>query len=99
MPLRRRTSWLALLFSTLLVLLASAQSLHEQLAHQHLTEQCEYCLQAVDPNSLLPPLLIALPALIIDLAPSVLLTFAAPRRVTAGVGARAPPQMASTYNY
>ena len=94
MPFRRRSSWLALLFSTLLVLLASAQSLHEQLAHQYLAdhEHCEYCLLSLDPDGLIPPLLIVLPAMMLDLAPAVLVSFIAPRRLLSGAGARDPPE-------
>ena len=95
MSSRRSTSWLALLLSTLLVLFASAQSVHEQLAPQ---QPCEDCITAFNPDDLLPPLLIALPALIIDLSPSVLLTFAVPRHLAAGLSDREPLRMMSLNN-
>lgn len=91
MPFRHRSPWLALLLSTFMVLAASAQSLHEQLVHDGVNQQCEYCLQSVDPDGVIPPLLIAIPALLVDIAPQVLLPFLAPRRPLARSQARAPP--------
>lgn len=91
MPFRRRSSWLALLLSTFMVLAASAQSLHEQLAHDGVNQHCEYCLQAVDPDGVIPPLIIAIPALLVDIAPQLLIPFLAPRRSVVSVLPRAPP--------
>ena len=93
MPFRRHTSLLAIVFSVLMVLVASMQTLHEQLAHDGMMTHCEYCLQALDPSGVIPPLLIALPALVLDLSPQLLLAFVAPRRIKAGAPARAPPMV------
>lgn len=91
MPFRRHTSLLAMLLCTLMVLAASMQTLHEQLAHDGIATHCEYCLQALDASGVIPPLLIALPALVLDLSPQLLLAFAAPQRLTVMLQARAPP--------
>ncbi|MFC3679162.1 hypothetical protein [Bacterioplanoides pacificum] len=95
MPFRRRSSWLALLLCTLMVLVASGQSVHEQLAGHAFSEQCDYCLQALDPSALVPPLLIALPAVLLDLAPQVLLLVFVPRRLLLTGSPRAPPVVAA----
>ena len=60
MPFRRHTSLLAMLLCTLMVLAASMQTLHEQLAHDGIATHCEYCLQALDASGVIPPLLIVI---------------------------------------
>ena len=97
MPFRHRSSMLALVLSAIMVLAASAQSMHEQLADHGLLEQCEYCLQALDPSGVIPPLLVALPALMLDLAPQTLLALLAPRRIHSSAQARAPPVAVVSY--
>ena len=88
-----RSTLFALLLGLLVVLLAAGQSLHEQLADHDSLHSCELCVNAPDTRSMLPPLALLLPALILDLSPQILLpAWLAPLPASAP-RARAPPSV------
>jgi len=88
----RHSSFVVLLLCTLIVLVASARSVHEQLLADGDTGACEYCPQESD---LIPPLLVALPAMMLDMAPQILMGFIAPRHLVSDANYALPEVVAS----
>lgn len=68
---RQSGSTLALMLCTLVIMMASMQTLHEELVGHAIGEHCELCLTAADSGGLIP-LAIALPTLILDKTPEPL---------------------------
>ncbi len=91
MPRFRRSSRLALLLSLLVLLLASAQSVHELLLHHAPGEQCDLCRLTPDVNSPLPPAALFVPALTSNPAPDVVMPHWLPAPPPPVGSARAPP--------
>ncbi|MBQ0780810.1 DUF2946 family protein [Thalassolituus sp.] len=71
MPPRQSGSTLALMLCMLVIMMASLQTLHEQLVGHAIGEHCELCSTAADAGGLIP-LAISLPTLILDHTPEPL---------------------------
>lgn len=89
-----RSKQLPLLLSVLLLAAGGLQSLHDQIDHDALgsTAHCEYCLLSQGIDLAVVPVVISVPAELIDHAPELLLALVFPIGRNYRQQARAPPK-------
>ena len=69
---RKKKSDLALFVGVLVIIIASFQSMAEQLSWSDNPQGCGHCQHALGENGVIPPLVVALSSLLLDVNPQAL---------------------------